>query len=189
LPETLTVHVVEVKERPDSVVNNEKPVHWVLLTSHSIDSVEKAMQIIRYYRWRWVIEQTFRTLKSQGLAIEESEVTTFEGLANLAFMALIAAVQIMQLVQAREGKTAQPIESVFSHAEIEVLKVINPTLEGKTEKLKNPHPPESLAFAAWVIARLAGWSGYTKQRPPGPITMKIGLIRFKNIAQGFILRI
>jgi hypothetical protein len=189
LPKNLAVHVIEVKERLESVVNNEKPVHWVLLTSHSIDSVEKAMQIIRFYRWRWVIEQTFRTLKSQGLAIEESEVTTFEGLANLAFMALIAAVQIMQLVQAREGKTAQPIESVFSLPEIEVLKVINPTLEGKTEKLKNPHPPESLAFAAWVIARLAGWSGYIKQRPPGPITMKIGLIRFKNIAEGFFLRI
>jgi hypothetical protein len=34
---------------------------------------------------------------------------------------------------------------------------INPKLEGKTALLKNPHPPHSLAFAAWVIARLGGW--------------------------------
>ena len=151
-------------------------------------SVEQALQIVRYYRWRWVIEQVFRTLKSQGLNIEGSDVSTYEALVNLALMALMAAVQIMQLVQAREGKTNQPIESSFSAAEIEVLQAINPTLEGKTEKLKNPHPPHSLAFAAWIIARLAGWSGYAKQRPPGPITMKIGLIRFKNIAEGFFLR-
>jgi hypothetical protein len=189
LPETLKVSVVEVKERFESVVNNEQPIHWVILTSHSIDSIEEALQIIRFYRWRWVIEQVFRTLKSDGLDMEQSEVTSYEGLTNLALMALIAAVQIMQLVQARDGNTSQTIQSVFTEPEIEVLKQLNPTLEGRTDKLKNPHPPQSLAFAAWVIARLAGWSGYKSQRPAGPITMKLGFNRFKAIAQGFYLRV
>ena len=189
LPKTIKVSVVEVKERSESVVNNEQPIHWVLLTSHTINSIEEALQIIRFYRWRWVIEQVFRTLKSQGLDMEKSEVTTYEGLANLALMALIAAVQIMQLVQARDGNTSQPIQSVFTEPEIEVLKKLNPTLEGRNDKLKNPHSPQTLAFAAWVIARLAGWSGYKSQRPAGPITMKLGFTRFKAIAQGFYLRI
>ena len=33
------------------------------------------------------------------------------------------------------------------------------TLEGATERQKNPHPPDSLAFAAWVGARLGGQAG------------------------------
>ena len=35
---------------------------------------------------------------------------------------------------------------------------------------ENPHPPERLAWAGWIIARLGGWDGYPKSKPPGPIT-------------------
>jgi hypothetical protein len=37
--------------------------------------------------------------------------------------------------------------------EIETLNALSPTLEGSTERQKNPHPPRSLAHASWVIAR------------------------------------
>lgn len=189
LPKHLKVNVVQVSERPESVVNKEEPISWVLLTSHNIENLDQAREIIRFYRWRWVIEQVFRTLKSQGLDMEQSEIETYDRLAKLAILALIAAVQIMQLVQAREGQTQQPIESVFTPEQVVVLEKLNPTLEGRTEKLKNPHKKNTLAFAAWIIARLGGWSGYQKQRPPGPITMKNGLIRFQAMVQGFYIRI
>jgi len=44
---------------------------------------------------------------------------------------------------------------------------LNSTLEGKTDKQKNPHQEASLA---WFIARLGGWSGYQRYRPAGPKT-------------------
>jgi Transposase DDE domain len=188
LPDKLPLYVVEVKEQPTTVVGNEDPVHWVILTSHPIQSIEQAKQILRWYKERWVIEQTFRALKSEGLDIENSEVQTFESLANLATMALQAATQIMQLVNARNGQTFQTIEDVFIPMEISCLQQMNTTLEGRTEKQKNPHAQNSLAFAAWIIARLGGWSGYSTQRPPGPITMLNGLVRFYNILQGASLR-
>jgi hypothetical protein len=181
LPPSLEVHVVEVKERHGSVVNGETPVLWVLLTTHPVENAEQAAQIVQWYCWRWVIEQVFRTLKSKGLNIENSELETFERLANLATLALLSAVQIMQLVQARNGKTSQPISDAFNQLEIALFHQLNPTLEGNTEKQKNPHPPDSLAFASWVIARLGGWKGLASQRPPGPITMKIGLQQFQSI--------
>ena len=39
----------------------------------------------------------------------------------------------------------------------------------KTEKQKNTYPKGTLAFVAWVFARLGGWTGYYGK--PGPIVM------------------
>ncbi|MCY4318850.1 MAG: hypothetical protein OXE76_06605 [Alphaproteobacteria bacterium] len=57
------------------------------------------------------------------------------------------------------------------------------TLEGRTERQKNPHPPGSLAFAAWVCARLGGWTGYYSK----PVVMLKGLYEFRNIQLGYNL--
>lgn len=131
----------------------------------------------------WLVEQLFRTLKRQGLDIESSLVEGCEDLMKMACLATAAAVRVMQLVQAREGR---PAADVFGAPEIEVLKQLGPTLEGKTEKQKNPHPALSLAWAAWIIARL-GWKGYAKERKPGPITMSRGLQTFTSLCLGWRL--
>ena len=47
-----------------------------------------------------------------------------------------------------------PASTVFTEPEIETLEVLVPTLEGKTERQKNPHPTRGLARACWVVARL-----------------------------------
>ena len=165
----------------------EKPVHWRILTSHPVQTPEQAKTIVQWYRWRWVIEQVFRTLKTEGLNIEKSEVESYEGLVNLATLALLAAVQVLQLVQARDGQTNQEAATVFSNKELECLEALNQKLEGKTEKTKNPYPITSLAFVTWIIARLGGWKGYKKSRPPGPITMLRGIVRFYDILEGYYL--
>ena len=169
------------------MVNAESPIHWILLTSHKVETIDEALLIIQWYKWRWLIEQTFRTIKSQGLAIESSEVESYEALTNLATLTLLAAVLVMQLVQARDGQTQQNIEDAFTPVEIQCLHQVSTQLEGSTLKQKNPHSKNTLAFAAWVVARLGGWSGYINNRPPGPITMMNGLIRFYDIFQGFTL--
>lgn len=187
LPDEIPLYVIQVTENPDSVKQGEEAVHWILLTSHLVTNVPKALQIVNWYCFRWTIEQVFRTLKLKGLNIEQSQTETYFALKNLTTFSLIAAVQIMQLVQARDGHTLQKIQEVFLPDEIKCLKALNQKLEGKTQKQKNPHPPDSLAFAAWVIARLGGWKGYKSERPPGPITFFNGLTKFCNILEGFYL--
>jgi hypothetical protein len=189
LPKQIEIGVIEVKEQVSTIVGNEAPIHWRLLTSHPIDDLNQVMEIIQWYIWRWIIEQLFRTFKSKGLAIENAEIKTFHGLKNLATIALLAAIQVIQLVQAREGQTIQKMENSFDEKEKECLIALNKKLEGKTAKQKNPHSNNTLAFAAWVIARLGGWKGYASERPPGPITIIRGLSQFYNVLQGFYLRL
>src|SRR5919106_1327065 len=57
----------------------------------------------------------------------------------------------------------------------------------RTEKQRNPHPKDTLAWAAWIIARLGGWDGYSSSKPPGPVTFKHGLDYFHGIAMGWRL--
>ena len=45
---------------------------WRLLTTHPVESIEQALTVIGWYRLRWNIEQLFRTLKRQGLGIEQA---------------------------------------------------------------------------------------------------------------------
>jgi hypothetical protein len=189
IPPSMTMYAVYVREAPESVVNNEAPIDWLLLTSHPVENCEQALEIIQFYRWRWVIEQIFRTMKSQGLDIQKSTIDKYEGCVKLAILALIAATQILQFVQARDGKTDQTIQEVFDDIEIQAIEQISTQLEGRTQKQKNPHPPQSLAFAVWVIARLGGWKPDASPRPPGPITILNGFVIFHNMMIGVKLKI
>ena len=62
------------------------------------------------------------------------------------------------------------------------IEAVSRSLEGRTERQKNPHPPGSLAFATWVCARLGGWTGYYGK--PGPIVILSGWTEFQSLKQG-----
>jgi hypothetical protein len=74
---------------------------------------------------------------------------------------------------------------VFDPEDQPAIEAVCATLEGKTKKQKNPHPKGSLAYVAWVCARLGGWTGYYGK--PGPIVTLQGLLRFKAIQYGWNL--
>ena len=145
-------------------------------------------RVVGWYRQRWSIEQLFRTLKNQGLKLEDSQLEDAERLIKLVAVAARAATIIMQLVQARDGASNQSADIVFSPPEIEVLEALVPKLQGNTALQKNPHPKRTLAWATWVIAKLGGWDGYPKSIPPGPITLRHGLERFQSLVEGWSLR-
>jgi hypothetical protein len=185
LPAAMAVTLVAVRELAPPA--GAEPVRWLLLTTHPVTSLAAALQVVDWYRKRWLIEQLFRLLKTQGLDVEESQVVDGHALMNLVTVALIAAMQSLQLTMARDGATQQPVSDAFTAPETEVLAAIERNLPGKTAAQSNPHATGTLAWAAWIIARLGGWTGYASQKPPGPKTMQHGLIQFQALAQGWLL--
>jgi hypothetical protein len=178
------VDVVEV-DAPAGV----EPLHWRLLTTHAVTTVEQAKQIVTWYRLRWTIEQVFRTLKSAAVQMDQSQITEARRFVKLAVVGLIGAVRIMQIVIGRDGRTEQSMADAIDPAHEPALAALNGRLEGRTEKLKNPHPVASLAWFAWIVGRLGGWSGYTSRgyRPAGPKTIARGLVRLDGFLQGWAL--
>lgn len=182
--ERIVLNAILVREVNSDVEEKEK-ILWRLLTTHKVDSADCAKQVINWYTKRWLIEQLFRTIKKQGLNIEDSQIRNGDFLKKIAISAVIVSVKIMQLVQSRDGKNTRTYIDVFEEEDLEILSGLNKKLEGNTKKQKNPHMLESLAWACWIISRLGGWKGYESERAPGPITMKRGLEYFQQIKSGW----
>lgn len=181
-PATLEARLVEaVEEAPPPGVT---PLHWRLLTTLPAGTEAEAAEAVRLYRLRWRIERTWRTLEAEGLRLDEAQTHTPHRLLNLAALAPGAAVRVIQLVDARDGGP-RPASDVADPGRIAAAAALCPTLEGATERQRDPHAPGSLAWLSWIIARLGGWNCYGK--PPGPKTMHDGWRRFAAIAEGYAL--
>lgn len=181
-PSEIDIGLVEVRElNPPAGV---KGMHWRLLTTLPTATLEDAAEVVRLYRLRWRIEQVFRALKSDGLALEETQLEEAGRLFNLAALGLTAAVRILQLVDARDGSD-RPATDVVDAALIGPAAAIGKTLEGKTERQRNLHAKGTLGWLSWIAARLGGWNCYYK--PPGPKVMAIGWRRLAAMISGFII--
>jgi len=184
-PPYVELYAVEAREKPETVPQGEEAVHWRILTTHGVNNFNMAVQVVKWYKLRWFIEQLFRVLKTDGFNIESSELENGESIIKIGIFAMGAALKVMQLLLASKGEYTQPIDEVFSKKEQEFLQAISTKYEGKTEKQKNPNKVRTLKWAAWIIARIGGWKGYNKQRPPGPITFFIGIDKFHTMYIGW----
>ena len=186
LPESLPLTLVDVREVDPEA--GKEPLHWRLLATHTVASAEEAWRIVEWYKRRWLIEQFHRVLKTQGFKLEDSQIATADRLLKLVAIAAKAAIITIQLLQARDGRSHLPVRLAFDANEVATLAALNQNLEAQSKRLRNPHPPDSLAWAAWIIGRLGGWDGYPSSKPPGPITLKHGLEYFYAVAVGRSLK-
>ena len=191
LPPRIKLRAVRVEEiDPPAGV---KAILWLLLTTHEAANLDDALRIVSWYRARWAIEQVFRVMKSQGFDVEQSQIETPRSvMAKLVLAVPIAALRTMQLVNARSGTTGQKLADAMDEAAEPLVEALTGKLEGKTEKLKNPHAKGTLARLAWAIGRMgrAGtdiWgAGY---RPPGPIHCgPVASTRFDALREGWEMR-
>jgi hypothetical protein len=181
-PDTVELTLVEAREV--NAPPGKTPLLWRLLTTHPVSCAAEAEDIVQLYRLRWRIEQIFRALKSDGLALDDSQVIDAERMFNLAAIGLAGAIRTIQLVDARDGGP-RPATDVIDASFAVALEHLSKKLEGKTLRQKNPHPIGSLAFVAWIAARLGGWNCYYK--PPGPKTMRDGWNRLAATLDGYAL--
>lgn len=182
LPDELPVYVVEVQEKNS---NHKDKICWRILTTHSIETYEQAVAIVDKYKLRWYIEQLFRLLKKQGFQIEDTQLETGWAIRKLLVLLLNTTLRVMQLYLAYDEEESQPIEEVFDEEEIKCLQTILDKQIKETPKTTNLFNPQRLSWASWIIARLGGWKGNSKQRKAGPIIIKRGLEKFEMIYAGW----
>ena len=103
---------------------------------------------------------------------------------HFAALAAIAAVTVTQMVRARDNPSGQLLTDAFDPDDKPLLMAICKNYEGETPttRQKNHHPPNTLAFATWAIARLGSRTGYYSK--PGPATLARGLQKYHAVKYG-----
>lgn len=110
--ETINCNVVYVlEEKPPQ---DQEPLEWILLTSLEVNSFDDAYKIIKWYKYRWIIEEYHKCIKS-GCAVEKIQLKEEFRIENFLGIANVVAVRLLQL---RDHARLTP--------EISAKKVIDP---------------------------------------------------------------
>ena len=158
-PDDVALWAVEVEESPETVLVDGDPVHWRLLTTHPVESFAEAQRVVDWYRQRWHVEQLFRLLKTDGFALETSELEQGASVFRLTYLVLGAALDVLRLMLAERGEGSQPLSHVFDETERACpAGTLSGRFDGRTSKQQNPHAAGTLGWAGWDRgAFLGGW--------------------------------
>jgi hypothetical protein len=91
----ISAWAVELQEI-DAPAGVKEPIYWRLLTSEPVADLAAALRIVRYYTYRWIIEEFFRCYK-EGCRIEASQLDDAEDIKRLGSILAVVAVRLLQL--------------------------------------------------------------------------------------------
>lgn len=176
--ETLTLYVVDVQEinAPDG----EKPIHWVVLTSLPVTTIEDAQQIVTWYSYRWLIERFHYVLKS-GCKLEDSQLRDVDRLQRLLAVYSLVAWRLLRLTYQARVTPDAPCTVAFTDGEWQALFYF--TQRGQPL----PDQPPTLHQAVRWLAQLGGFLGRKSDGEPGVKVLWRGWSRLQDIVETFSL--
>jgi transposase-like protein/DDE family transposase len=171
LPVTLTLHIVRVWEI--EVPKGQSPVEWLLVTTEPVATEQQILQVVDWYRARWVIEEFFKAIKT-GCAYDTRQLETLEGLVNVLATFMPVAWRLLRMrAQARVDPSAHAT-TVLPATMIRVLHVFT--------RIKLPQAPT----ARDVLLAVAALGGHLKHNgEPGWITLGRGYEKLRTLTEGW----
>ena len=109
------IHAVE--EAPPE---GQERLEWYLLTTIPIDSPERALECLKWYRFRWRIEDWHKILQS-GCGVEELQNDTAERIKRVMAMDLVISWHIHLMTLLGREAPELPAHLLFTELEIEAL--------------------------------------------------------------------
>ena len=153
-----------------------QPVCWLLFTTLAVTDLQEALQCVRWYSYRWLIERYHYVLKS-GCGLEELQLEEAQRVHRALATYCIVAWRLLWLTyEARQNPDA-PCDQVL---EVHEWQSLYCTMQ------KTPVPPErppSLGLAVRWIAQLGGFLARKGDGNPGAKTIWRGILRLHDIAE------
>jgi hypothetical protein len=158
-PEKVTLTAIEAREINSNAAKKDQ-LHWKLLTTLEVGSLTEALQCVKWYCMRWLIERFHYVLKS-GTKIEALQLKRAQRLQKAIMVYSMAAFRVMQLVYAGRYYPTVSCELILTKAQWMTLYM----LIHKNNQV--PQEPPSLQQAVQWIGRLGGHLGRKSDGPPG----------------------
>lgn len=171
LAPSIEVHLVEVVEKNPPA--GEPPVHWHLLTTEPIGTPEQVMEIVEYYRNRWLIEEWNKALKT-GCKIEQRQMDSMPAFLRMLGLLVPAAWKLLQLRLLAEDCPGAPWQVALTPLEFHVLRAKLPKmLKSANATVRDVH---------LAIAKLGGH--LKRNGPPGWIVLHRGFSKLQTFVEG-----
>jgi hypothetical protein len=154
----------------------ETPLEWMLLTTEVVDTAEMADTILRWYTYRWRVEEYHKIFKS-GSQSERYRLAAVGMKTMLGFLSVIA-VELLHVTYLHRTAPDAPALEILNSVQIEVLKA------GRSKKL-----PSTLTVA-WAVESVAALGGYLEHRRNTPIGIQVlwrGWLQLHALCQGWRL--
>lgn len=158
----------------------EAAIHWVLLTSLPLETVEQAQQIVRWYTCRWVVERFHFVLKS-GCALEDSQLRAVERLERLLAVYSLVAWRLLWLTYQARQTPDTPCTVALQTSEWQALyATIHRT------PVMPPQPPSLRQVVRW-IGQLGGFLGRKGDGDPGVKVLWRGWTRLQDLVDMWLV--
>jgi hypothetical protein len=174
--EALTLWVVEARE----VGKKVSGIHWRLLTNLPVQSLEQALEKIRWYCGRWQIEEYHRVLKS-GCQAQARQLESVGPLINVLMVDMIVAWRVLSLSRSARLDKAEAVQEHFSREEIQVIE------RYRARASRKEQPELTLREAVRWVARMGGFLGRKSDGEPGAMTLWRGLEGLSKMVLGWQL--
>jgi len=172
-PEVTVTAILAREEQPPA---GEKPIEWRLLTHRTAETLEAVVELIDWYRRRWLVEIFFRILKS-GCRVEALQLGTLERLERALVIYLIIAWRILHLVTWGRECPDLSCDVVFDPEEWQAAWIV-------AHRTPPPDTPPPLGVMVRMVAGFGGFLGRKGDGPPGPKALWEGLLQLHAFAIG-----
>lgn len=172
------VSVVWARELQTPAVG--KPLDWTLLTTEMVTSFETAVDMVRCYSARWVIEEFHRVLKS-GCRVEQMQFDTVDRIKPAVGILAVVAWRVLYLTKYARSEPSPDVSVVASTDELEVMRRWLRLQGGKSTEI---HTARDFYIA---VARLGGFQGRKSDGMPGTKTTWQGLRNLEVLVLGYKL--
>lgn len=176
-----SVYVVDIRENDSD--NKEGFLHWRLLTTWPVTTIDEAIEKIEWYKNRWLIEELFRVLKS-GYKVESVRFDSGQALINWCALRLLMAVKVMYIRTHRDDQTENSAYNVFSESELKVLEACESKLISPNSTIKRPEK-FSTAWASLLVAIMGGYQALPSAKHFGQTTLWRGLVTLQGAVIGY----
>ena len=170
-PELSGLWFIQVREIGTPPGKSE-PILWRLWTTVAVETLEQAMERVRWYMVRWQIEVFHRTLKT-GCAVESLQLDHIHKLKLAVSLKMIIAWRIMALVHCARNQPDTLASALLAPKEIIVLLAVTNT-KASVQTL-------TVRDAMRAIAGLGGFLGRKRDGEPGALTLWRGIQRLNDM--------
>ncbi len=169
----LLVYAVYAKEV--DCPEGETPVEWMLLTTEVIADIQMASTILRWYSYRWRVEEYHKIFKS-GCQVERYRLAA-DGMKPLIGFLSVIAVELLQLTYLHRTQPTAAAIVVLNPLQLQVLSA------------KSPKLPKVLTVS-WAVEAVARLGGYLEHRHKTPIGIQVlwrGWLKLHDLCEGWQL--